>query len=162
MCMPINLHWEAALYVLRYLKGSLHQRLCFPVTSDLYLTAYCDFDRASCSYSRKSLSGYCIFLESCLISQKTKKRTTISKSSNKEEYRAMVNIVFELFWINYIFQDLQVSVQLPISLYYDSNAAMHIATNPIFHKRIKHIEIDCHIVRDQFQQGFILSNHLST
>lgn len=75
----------------------------------------------------------------CLISWKTKKQTTVSKSSVEAEYRAMANIVCELLWISYILQNLQVITQLPIPLYYDSKVAMHIVANPMFHERKKHI-----------------------
>ena len=162
MSMSRKPHWEAALHVLRYLKGTLYQGLHYPVSNDLCLNAYCDSDWAACAYSRKSLSGYCIYLGPCLISWKTKKQTTVSKSSAEAEYRAMANTVCELLWISYVLQDLQVAIQLPIPLHCDSKAAMHIAANPVFHERTKHIEIDCHIVRDQLQQGFILPSHLPT
>ncbi|XP_043810935.1 uncharacterized mitochondrial protein AtMg00810-like [Manihot esculenta] len=65
MNKPRKPHWEAALHVLRYLKGSLHQGLYFPVTDDLSLSAYCDSDWAACTYSCKSLSGTCRYSLNC-------------------------------------------------------------------------------------------------
>ncbi|XP_021617918.1 uncharacterized mitochondrial protein AtMg00810-like [Manihot esculenta] len=162
MNKPRKPHWEAALHVLRYLKGSLHQGLYFPMSDDLSLSAYCDSDWAACTYSGKSLSGYCIYLGPCLISWKTKKQTTVSKSSAEAEYRAMANTVCELLWISYILQDLQVLIKLPIPLHCNSKAAMYIAANPVFHEHTKHIEIDCHLVRNQLQQGFISPRYLPT
>ena len=56
----------------------------------------------------------------------------------------------ELTWLRYILQDFKVSLSEPALLYCDNQAALHIAANLVFHERTKHIEIDCHIVREKF------------
>lgn len=58
----------------------------------------------------------------------------------------MASVVCELLWISYILTDLQISLQLPIDLKCDNKATLSIIVNLIFHERIKHIDIDCHIV----------------
>ncbi|KAJ8761663.1 hypothetical protein K2173_004439 [Erythroxylum novogranatense] len=157
---PIQQHWNTLVHTLRYLKGTANKCLFYPVQTDLSLLAFCDSDWASCNFTRKSLSGYCIFLGSALISWKTKKQNTVSRSSAEAEYRSMASTLCELRWLTYILRDLHIPVSTPIPFYCDNMTAIHISTNPVFHERTKHLEIDCHLVRNAVNEGFITTTHI--
>ncbi|KAL2244201.1 UNVERIFIED_CONTAM: Retrovirus-related Pol polyprotein from transposon RE1 [Sesamum indicum] len=152
---PCEAHWKAAIHVVRYLKGCPSLGLFLPAANSLDLQAFCDADWASCPDSRRSLTGFCVFLGPALISWKTKKQSTVSRSTAEAEYRSLAATVCELRWISYLLADFGVSLNLPVSLFCDNKAAVHILANPVFHERTKHIEIDCHIVRDAYKDGFI-------
>jgi hypothetical protein len=150
---PTQIHHNAAMRVLKYLKSSPGKGLFFPRNSTLQLFGFSDADWAGCLDSRRSISGQCFFLGKSLISWRTKKQLTVSRSSSEAEYRALAAATCELQWLLYLLQDLKLqTVKLPV-LYCDNQSALHIAANPVFHERTKHLEIDCHLVRDKLQAG---------
>ncbi|XP_019225132.1 PREDICTED: uncharacterized protein LOC109206730 [Nicotiana attenuata] len=101
------------------------------------LVAYCDSDWAACRQSRKSVTGYIVKYGESLISWKSKKQSTVSRSSAEAEFRSMASIVAELSWLVGLFKELGINVELPIDLFCDSKAAIQIAADPIFHERTK-------------------------
>ncbi|OIW12294.1 hypothetical protein TanjilG_06083 [Lupinus angustifolius] len=146
---PNATHHNAALRVIRYIKGSPAVGLFFHKTSIVQLKAYSDSDWATCPDTRRSTIGFCIYLGTSLISWKSKKQKTVSRSSCEAEYRAMTITSCEITWLTYLLEDLQFSFNLCALLYCDNQSAIYIATNPIFHERTKHIELDCHTTREK-------------
>jgi hypothetical protein len=127
----------------------------FPRASSLCLSGYSDDDWAGCLDSRRSISGQCFFLGTSLISWRTKKQLTVSRSSSEAEYRALGAATCELQWLLYLLKDLHVSLDKVPVLFCDNQSALHIAANPVFHERTKHLEIDCHLVREKLQAGIL-------
>ncbi|KAL2231035.1 UNVERIFIED_CONTAM: Retrovirus-related Pol polyprotein from transposon RE2, partial [Sesamum indicum] len=120
--------------------------LFFPSLNSLQLQAFCDADWGACLDSRCSLTGFAIFLGPALISWKTKKQSTVSRSSVEAEYHSMATTSCKLQWIAYLLKDFGVSISLPIPFHCDNQAAIHIMANPVFHEHTKHLDIDCHVV----------------
>ena len=119
------------------------------------LMAYTDADWAGNAIDRKSTTGYCTFVGGNIVTWKSKKQNVIARSSAEAEYRAMASTACELIWLKGLISDLGFLSNKPMSLFCDNQAAMHIASNPVFHERTKHIEVDCHYVREQVQSKVI-------
>ncbi|XP_019460072.1 PREDICTED: uncharacterized protein LOC109359832 [Lupinus angustifolius] len=130
---PTITHHDAALKVLRYIKGSPSLGLFYPSSSTLHLNAYSDSDWTSCPDTRRSTTGFCIFLGNSLISWKSKKQRIVSRSSCEAEYRALAITSCEITWLTFMLYDLQHLHITPASLYCDNQSVIHIATNPVFH-----------------------------
>ena len=112
--------------------------------------------------TRRSTMGFCTMLADSLISWKSKNHTTLSCSSVEAEYHAMVTASCELTWICFLLNDLEVSHSQLAILHYDNKVALHIAANPVFHEQTKHIELDCHLIREKIQSGLIQTAYIST
>ncbi|XP_061366072.1 uncharacterized mitochondrial protein AtMg00810-like [Gastrolobium bilobum] len=132
---PIETHYQAVVRILRYLKASPSKGLFFPVQNDLTPSGFANADWACCIDTRRSVSGLSVFLGSSLVSWKTKKQTTVSRSSSEAEYRALANLACELQWISFLLRDLQLPLTKSIPVFCDSQSAIYLAHNPTFHER---------------------------
>ncbi|KAL5699168.1 hypothetical protein ACHQM5_030108 [Ranunculus cassubicifolius] len=160
MHSPRSAHMDATHRVLQYLKGSIGKGIFLSSSSNLRLQGYCDSDWAGCPTTRRSTIGFCTLLDSNIISWKTKKQATVSRSSAKPEYRAMASLTCELQWLKYLLRDLGVDHSFPITLFCDNQVALHISNNPVFHECTKHIELDCHFVREKLQAKLISPRYI--
>ncbi|XP_004300707.1 PREDICTED: uncharacterized mitochondrial protein AtMg00810-like [Fragaria vesca subsp. vesca] len=162
MDKPRQPHLKAAHKVLRYIKQTPGQGVLLSSTGPLELRAFCDADWARCRDTRRFVSGYCVLIGNAHVSWKTKKQTTVARSSAEAKYRSMATTCCEVTWLLSILRDLNIHHQQPVKLYCDNQAAIHIASNPVFHERTKYIEIDCHVVREKVQRGVIKPAHVRT
>ena len=67
----------------------------------------------------------------------------------------MAIVTSEMIWIKTLLAALGVFLEKPMQLFCDNQAALHIANNPVYHERTKHIELDCHFVREKLEAGLL-------
>ena len=92
--------------------------------------------------------GFAVLLGSNLISWKSKKQHTISRSSTEVEYCTAAYTTGEIQWLCQLLFDLAIFVQIPIRLLCDNIYATYVAINPVLHGRSKHIKVGYHFVRE--------------
>ena len=73
----------------------------------------------------------------------------------------MATTTCELQWCASILQDFDVSIPLHVPLWCNNHVALHITHNPVFYERTKHLEIDCHLMRENFCSELLFPQHIS-
>lgn len=85
----------------------------------------------------------------------------MARSSTEVEYRALASMAAELIWIQ-LLSDFRIQINLPTLLLCDSSSAISFPHNLVFHLRIKHIDVDCHYIRDYIQTNLTHLQHIAT
>ncbi|KAD4889124.1 hypothetical protein E3N88_21197 [Mikania micrantha] len=162
MHAPMDSHLKVGLRLLRYLKRSPGTGVLLKKNNDLKLNDYVDSDWAKCVITRRSVTGFCIFLGNSLVNWKSKKQPTVSRSTAEAEYRALCSVTCDLVWLQNLLLELKISSSLPISVFCDNQAAISISVNPVFHDRTKHFDIDLHFFREKVSAGVIKVEKMSS
>ncbi|XP_015161038.1 uncharacterized mitochondrial protein AtMg00810-like [Solanum tuberosum] len=116
MDCPKSSYMDIALKLVRYLKSAPGLGILMSSTGSNSLKVFCDTDWGSCINSRRSITRYLVKFGDSPISWKSKKQSTVSRSSAEAEYRAMASTVAEVVWLVGMFQELGVNISLPVSL----------------------------------------------
>ncbi|GKC09478.1 ribonuclease H-like domain-containing protein [Tanacetum coccineum] len=157
---PRDPHFTALKRIFCYVRGTLDYGLQLHVSSTTQLSAYTDADWAGCPVTRRSTSGYCVFLGDNLLSWSAKRQVTLSRSSAEAEYRGVVNVVAETAWIRNLLCELHTSLFTATLVYCDNVSVVYMSANPVQHQRTKHIELDIHFVRDFVASGQVRVLHV--
>ncbi|KAJ9566253.1 LOW QUALITY PROTEIN: hypothetical protein OSB04_002219 [Centaurea solstitialis] len=144
-------HFNVLKRILRYLKDTLSHDLHIKASAVDRLVAYSDADWARCSNTRRSTSGFCVYLGDNLVSWSSKRQHVVSYSTAEAEYRGIANVVAETAW-------LRILSLVPLLFYV--TITMYLAPNPVQHQRTKHVEIDFHFVRERIAIGHVLVLHV--
>ena len=146
--------------VLRYIRGTTGHGLTLFRRSSNKLLAYSDASWAGFPDTRRSTSGYCVFLGTNLVSWSAKRQHTVSRSSAEAEYRAVANVVAETCWLRQLLQELHRPVTGATVVFCDNVSSVYMTQNPVHHQRTKNVEIDLHFVRDRVTTGEVRVLHV--
>ncbi|GJR79301.1 ribonuclease H-like domain-containing protein [Tanacetum coccineum] len=153
MHVPREPHLAALKRILRYVQGTLDLGLHLYSSSTTSLVSYTDADWAGCPSTRRSTSGYCVFLGDNLLSWSAKRQHTLLRSSVEAKYRGVANVVAETAWLRNLLRELHSPLSTATLVYCNNVGAVYMLSNPVQHQRTKHIDIDIHFVRDMVTAG---------
>lgn len=155
-------HWKAAKRILRYLQGTKTFCLKFKKSQVFELVGYIDADWASNSVDRKSYTGFCFTLSGSVISWGSSKQKTVALSSTEAEYMGLAEGSKEAIYLRNLLIEITDIKIGSVKLFNDNQGAQKLATNPVFHKRSKHIDVRHHFVRDVVANKVITLKYLNT
>jgi len=124
------------------------------------LTTYTNADWGGCPDTKRSTSGFCVYLGDNLVCWSAKRQPILSCSSVEAKYRGVANVVAESCWLRNILLELQCPVTKATLVYYDNVGVVYLLGNPIQHQCTKHIEMDIHFVRDKVAKGQVRVLHV--
>lgn len=146
---PQPVHLRALKKVLRYLAG--HRGECITYTGSAHsgvplALAYSDADYAEDYKTRKSTTGWLITLCRGAVSWRSKKQSTVARSTMEAEYVAAASLVDEVIWIRRLLSDLSCPQEIPTPIHIDNQASIAIAKEGGKEERRKHIDVKHHII----------------
>ncbi|KAK1683281.1 hypothetical protein QYE76_044129 [Lolium multiflorum] len=148
-------HWTAVKNILKYLKRTKDMFLCYGGDQELVVTSYTDASWNTDPDDSKSQSGYVFILNGAAVSWASSKQCTVAKSSTESEYIAASEASSEAVWMKRFIVELGVvpSALDPLVIYCDNMGAIANAQEPRSHKRLKHIKLCYHSIREYIEDG---------
>lgn len=153
-CCATESLWKALKRILRYIKGTIGLKLIYRKGVNVPLEGYTDADWAGDQGDRKSTSGYIMKVFGNIVSWSCNKQQCISLSSTESEYVALGKGIAEGCWIRNLLGEIGVDCKSFI-IKIDNQSAIHVAKNPECHKRLKHIDIKYHFVRQKVENKIV-------
>lgn len=154
------------LFVIKFAIDTKNKVLVYKIEQSkedkLVLVAFCDSNWAGDTNNRKSITGFCIFLNGCLISREPRGQKTVTLSSSEAEYVAVLEVCTEILFIKTITDFLGLNLTLPITVICDNVGAIFIANNPKNNGQTKHISVKYHFIRDYVVDGIVQINFVGS
>lgn len=145
--------------VLRYVKYSLNYKLIYKCEG--VLEGYCDADWGGDLKDRKSTSGYLFLSFNCLVLWCSRKQASVSLSSTEAEYVSISMAASDAIWLIKLLSDFDIEIVFPTHIYSDNQSAIiNAKTDSI--KRLKHVDIRYHFVKDLIKNKQISIHYIKT
>ncbi|XP_062114804.1 secreted RxLR effector protein 161-like [Humulus lupulus] len=152
---PGRIHWNAMKWLLRYLINTTRHGLVYKRHhNQVEISGFVDSDYVGDRDTRKSTTTYYFLVSGNCVSWKSQLQSVVALSTTEAEYMAATEAIKEGIWVQGLLKELQV-FKGKATIFLDSQSAIHLCKNPVFHDRTKHVEIKYHFIRDKVIEGVI-------
>jgi hypothetical protein len=148
---PRQEHWIATKHVLRYIHGTINYGLIYTTSSDIQLHGFTDSDWVGSAEDRKSTSGMCFSLGSAMISWGSRKHKSVAFNTTEAEYMEACEECTEEVWLRKLIFDLFDQTPESTIIYFDNQSCIRLSKHPVFHERLKNIEIKYYFIQYKVQ-----------
>ncbi|CAN6448059.1 unnamed protein product [Victoria cruziana] len=160
MHAPTDVHMRATERILCYLKKNPGKGLLFTKSENMCIEGHSDADWAGSVDTRRSTTGYCIFLGGNLVIWRSKRQTVCARTSADAEYRAVAMKIIELLCLKIVLRDLGMETTQPKKMFCDNKAAINLANNLVLHDRMKYVELDRHFIRKKIDSKELVLSYV--
>jgi len=163
---PSSLHLKAAKRVLRYIRGTILLGITYrgDAPGVLNIVGYSDSDYAGDLETRRSTTGYLIFMAGGAVIWRAVRQKAVTLSSTEAEYYALSSIAREVAWLRHLLGELEYAGHdiCPVIVNGDNQGSLYLAENPQYHQKTKHIEVQYHYIRQEVKARNIALNYVPT
>nr|GFA49511.1 uncharacterized mitochondrial protein AtMg00810-like [Tanacetum cinerariifolium] len=158
---PTAKHMQTVKRILRYIKGTINYGLIYTKyhKGDL-ITGYSDSNHARDMEDRRSTGGNVFYLKMNLVTWGSKKQQRVALSSCEAEFMAATTATCHGIWVSRLVHEITGKKAGPFVLYLDNKSAIELIKNPVFHGRIKHIDLRYHFIKECVERGDVVIKHV--
>ncbi|MBW0478283.1 hypothetical protein O181_017998 [Austropuccinia psidii MF-1] len=148
---PEICHWNAFLYILCYLRGTVDYGLHYTADGVGDLCAYSDANWGNCRKTQRLITCFVISFKHCLVIWKTRKQHSVSFSTAEAEYKALMDLSTEILWLRQFLKELSLcELVSPTTIFDDNQGCINTANSDSNSNTrcMKHVDIQLHLIRE--------------
>ena len=152
-------NYKMMLQVIKFIFDTENYKLIMKTNGEINkmeIKGFCDSDFAGDLDTRRSVSGYIIYVNDCPLSWRSRGQKSVTLSSTEAEYVSISEIVVEILFIKSIFEFMNVKFELPIKVHVDNIGAIFLAKKATTSNKTKHVDTRYHFIREYIKKKQII------
>ena len=159
---PTDQHIKAVKHVFRYLRHTSNYKIHYDGAGQSGLIGYSDADWGENRDNRRSTTGYVFLMADGPVTWTSRVQKTVARSSTEAEYMALSEACSEIAWLTSLQKEIGYSQSAPVPLVSDNQGGIFLAVNPAHDRRLKHVDIRYHFIREYVESNRVDIVYIST